>query len=209
MKIKFLNTVAGLTLSACCFLNVANAGVIALDDWFDTAGTATGGITQSQFNNGLYFAVAQDIDFSTTDTYEITDGWHIASYAEYTNLHNSYQGSINGYVHSNRNGWTQYTSASGSEEHKLFAFADMFDETLVDAGIHSGLIAFHGSVDSHIYAYGENLASIDKNTFAGLVVISDGSTAWGADVEVPEPSTLAIFALGMVGLASRRFKKQS
>ena len=26
---------------------------------------------------------------------------------------------------------------------------------------------------------------------------------------VPEPSTLAIFALGMIGLASRRFKKQS
>ncbi|TWX66411.1 PEP-CTERM sorting domain-containing protein [Colwellia sp. C1TZA3] len=29
------------------------------------------------------------------------------------------------------------------------------------------------------------------------------------NVLVPEPSTLAIFALGMIGLASRRFKKQS
>jgi len=28
-------------------------------------------------------------------------------------------------------------------------------------------------------------------------------------VQVPEPSTLAIFALGIIGLASRRFKKQS
>lgn len=28
-------------------------------------------------------------------------------------------------------------------------------------------------------------------------------------VDVPEPSTLTIFALGMIGLASRRFKKQS
>ena len=27
--------------------------------------------------------------------------------------------------------------------------------------------------------------------------------------KVPEPSTLTIFALGMIGLASRRFKKQS
>jgi hypothetical protein len=26
---------------------------------------------------------------------------------------------------------------------------------------------------------------------------------------VPEPSTLAIFALGLIGLASRRFKKHS
>jgi len=32
---------------------------------------------------------------------------------------------------------------------------------------------------------------------------------YGTKVDVPEPSTLAIFALGMIGLASRRFKKQS
>jgi hypothetical protein len=31
----------------------------------------------------------------------------------------------------------------------------------------------------------------------------------GTTRDVPEPSTLAIFALGMIGLASRRFKKQS
>ena len=31
----------------------------------------------------------------------------------------------------------------------------------------------------------------------------------GPSTDVPEPSTLAIFALGMIGLASRRFKKQS
>jgi hypothetical protein len=33
------------------------------------------------------------------------------------------------------------------------------------------------------------------------VVIND-------NVSVPEPTTLAIFALGIMGLASRRFKKQ-
>ena len=34
-------------------------------------------------------------------------------------------------------------------------------------------------------------------------------TQFNTGVSVPEPSTLAIFALGMIGLASRRFKKQS
>ncbi len=35
-----------------------------------------------------------------------------------------------------------------------------------------------------------------------------GIGSWSA-TKVPEPSTLAIFALGMIGFASRRFKKQS
>jgi hypothetical protein len=36
-----------------------------------------------------------------------------------------------------------------------------------------------------------------------------GENAVNPDVSVPEPSTLAIFALGMMGLASRKFKKKS
>ena len=35
-----------------------------------------------------------------------------------------------------------------------------------------------------------------------------GSGSLNTGTSVPEPSTLAIFALGMIGLASRRFKKQ-
>ncbi|MFT5850480.1 MAG: hypothetical protein ACI87J_000428 [Colwellia sp.] len=38
---------------------------------------------------------------------------------------------------------------------------------------------------------------------------SQGPASTKAYLDVPEPSTLAIFALGMIGLASRRFKKQS
>ena len=43
-----------------------------------------------------------------------------------------------------------------------------------------------------------------NGTFKGYDLFADGPTN-----SVPEPSTLAIFALGMIGLASRRFKKQS
>jgi len=43
------------------------------------------------------------------------------------------------------------------------------------------------------------------NSFAGLSEIRFDGTL----TSVPEPSTLAIFALGMIGLASRRFKKQA
>jgi hypothetical protein len=42
-----------------------------------------------------------------------------------------------------------------------------------------------------------------------LYSAGDQRVFWTTSVSVPEPSTLAIFALGMIGLASRRFKKQS
>ncbi len=64
-----------------------------------------------------------------------------------------------------------------------------------------------------------NSSSVATEVFggwrAGAATSLNGSTVWDRVVfttsvqEVPEPSTLAIFALAMIGLASRRFKKQS
>lgn len=52
---------------------------------------------------------------------------------------------------------------------------------------------------------------VDTMTRAGLFTISGISSVpdgtGPGNVTVPEPSTLAIFAFGMIGLASRRFKK--
>jgi len=50
-----------------------------------------------------------------------------------------------------------------------------------------------------------------QNGGAGARISSQPELAFrinGNSTEVPEPSTLAIFALGIMGLASRRFKKQ-
>ena len=44
---------------------------------------------------------------------------------------------------------------------------------------------------------------------AKLTIDADFIPTVEKNIDVPEPSTLAIFALGMIGLASRRFKKQS
>lgn len=49
-------------------------------------------------------------------------------------------------------------------------------------------------------------------TILDSYIPDEGNTlvSWSIEVEtVPEPSTLAIFALGIMGLAARRFKKQS
>jgi hypothetical protein len=73
--------------------------------------------------------------------------------------------------------------------------------------------ATHNSFTSYDSAYtvfetrGSEVISIGLRD----VQISSDCTTTGScfTTSVPEPTTLAIFALGMIGLASRRFKKQS
>jgi len=200
MKFKLLKAAfMSLVLSAS---SSAFAGVIALDDWFDYAGTNTGGLTQSQVSDNLYYAVALDLDFSTTDTYEVAAGWHIASANEWYSLYASYVGSFTGYHHYDNNGWDRYTSKSGASNHYYFALAEMFNPSFQNQAVHAG-----NYVGTTSTGYGDNLY-YNKASFAGLMVIKDGAAEWETRSEVPEPTTLAIFALGMIGLASRRFKKQ-
>jgi len=56
-----------------------------------------------------------------------------------------------------------------------------------------------------------DIASCDKDHCPARdnLDVATSTSLTGRYVDVPEPSTLAIFALGMIGLASRRFKKQS
>ena len=55
---------------------------------------------------------------------------------------------------------------------------------------------------------GQSIASMGMVDGYNLQLNIGNITFQEAGVNVPEPSTLAIFALGMIGLASRRFKKQ-
>ncbi|XPF93827.1 PEP-CTERM sorting domain-containing protein [Colwellia sp. RE-S-Sl-9] len=48
-----------------------------------------------------------------------------------------------------------------------------------------------------------------SETFVNDVGFNSQQGQWIARTQVPEPSTLAILALGVMGLASRQFKKQS
>jgi hypothetical protein len=53
------------------------------------------------------------------------------------------------------------------------------------------------------------IADVNDNSWDSTVFIQAGSFSDTDTTDVPEPSTLAIFALSLMGLASRRFKKQS
>jgi hypothetical protein len=57
-----------------------------------------------------------------------------------------------------------------------------------------------------------NSSTVNANSSNGFYVnysLSGNLAQPPAPAPVPEPTTLAVFALGMIGLASRRFKKQS
>jgi len=87
-----------------------------------------------------------------------------------------------------------------------------------NTGVHSYGLAYDVT-DSSLWVTGWNSNILSKFSSTGTLLSTttfggtSSSYAFGMEfdnsVDVPEPSTLAIFALGMIGLASRRFKKQA
>jgi hypothetical protein len=76
-----------------------------------------------------------------------------------------------------------------------------------DTGFHDYSININGLTDTwYIRDYGEiaDFGDFSSPTGVSAPIVDEPPTT-----SVPEPSTLAMFALGMIGLASRRFKKQS
>jgi len=176
---------------------VASAGLIQYDDWHDNSGD--GGLRQSFFHDTVYFAVSKDIAYSNVDTYVAAAGFHIATVAEYDALWNSAPSAGN-HLYYNQGDWIGY-SHNGHTGH-YFAFGDKQANGSARAA-HAGNFEYHASTFGYDWnsSYGTYLTA-NTQLFGGMIMIKDAT-------DVPEPSTLAIFALGIIGLASRRFKKQS
>jgi hypothetical protein len=96
------------------------------------------------------------------------------------------------------------------------------DPSLTNGCSHSGICNIWGTYwnDYQNAAYRSRFMNYDVESSDAAVVdgvqyyLSFDSSSWNTDVnarwavaEVPEPSTLAIFALGLMVLATRRFKK--
>jgi hypothetical protein len=189
MKFKFLNAaILGLVLTVS---SVANAGLIAIDDWHLTS-DSLGGLRQSTFDSSVYFAITQQQGYLSTDTFSMISGFHWASTAEAFAIFGSTRNGdfSNTRVYYNQGGWNGYIDNDGNSNSYQFIYNDTFS---------TGKYKHAGNYEEHLSNTHGNISA----RVAGLVLIKDPVT------DVPEPSTLAIFALGMIGLASRRFKKQS
>jgi hypothetical protein len=198
VKFKFLNAVfAGFTLTVSCF---ANAGLITFN------GTASDG------------------DFTALP----------GTYAEagYTLANNS--GSnyfLDNDYNTNLSAWDDDVlefNSSTSSQVTLTADGNInfdFSSAFLGSAISAASLTFEGFFDgggSITQTLSLGLNTRAQFNFAGFTNLSslvisaptDGDFAIMDDLSVsassiPEPSSLAIFALGMIGLASRRFKKQS
>ncbi|AZQ83630.1 PEP-CTERM sorting domain-containing protein [Colwellia sp. Arc7-635] len=225
MKFKFLNkALTGLVFSAGCLVSVANAGIIYSND-FESGSTAAqftvsnsvvtapnGESYIGPLNKGETPTLSLDnlathssitIDF---DIYGLRslDGTTNQDYFQFF-IDGSSQ-FIDFYGHSN--GQIVGPTTGQLVSHESTAFGHGY--------FYGGASTYHYSITYTHVASSINFgfkASTDQSwsdEAFGLdnVVVSDNRTL-SAATSVPEPSTLAIFALAIMGFASRKFKKQS
>jgi hypothetical protein len=198
MKFKFLKAAcAGLILSVSAF---SNAGLITFNGTASDGGyiSLPGSYTEAGFtltnNSGSNYFV--DNDFSTNLNSWDDDVLEFNS-PTFSQATLTADGNINFDFSSAFLG--SFNSAASLTFEGFFAGGGSITQTL-SLGLNTrALFNFTGF---------NNLSSLVISAPTdGLFALMDDLTVSASSV--PEPSTLAIFALGIIGLASRRFKKQS
>jgi hypothetical protein len=213
MKFKFSNIVlAGFILSVSCLVNISNAGLITDTD-NDSFIDETTGLEWMDFgiNNRHTFDQVKGL-LSTTYT-----GWTLATQTEVLTLwHNAFADDATAISISN----------SGARYADYRAFTTVgrlaYKETYVKMGDrknsmrgwfedYTGSLSYtHYNItgiptlNTHVYGRGINYDAERTNSGS----LNSTMLVRTSQVSVPEPSTLAIFALALMGLASLR-KRES
>lgn len=205
MKFKFLK--AGLVSVFLIGSSLANAGLIDSDYMSSNDNLA---VTDTGTNlQWLDLSVSNIWTFANwSSLVEQNNGWRLASNAEVVNLfetafptYSAVHGSA-GYVDTSDNTLIQ----------NFMSFRSLFGSTTLNSnGVDTyGLFKNENNATEMMGAsrwagtyriFSTDFNSSTPEVSSGLYIVR------GAVASVPEPSTLAIFALGMVGLVLRRTKK--
>jgi hypothetical protein len=225
MKIKPLKVAfISLIFSAACIVNVAKATLIDGKEWMQL--TQTSGYTWQQFDQifgASGFCTSGCLLGGTLDL----SGFRWASSAEVDNMINTVTGTalFGNYV-SNQGVVTLASQTDGMFSLLNATITSSFTREIegytrnqVTSGQGSGIDIFDWSSggDSGAKNLKTNFDVTVTNGQYGAWLYQDSqpnsvpepSTLAIFVLSVPEPSTFAIFALGVIGLAYRRFKKQS
>jgi hypothetical protein len=229
MKNYILNTaLAGALLAISCLYNVANASIINIDMATQAGiynGTGAASDTGTFWNdagvvNGTYQNLLQSDGVTVTNVGLQLRGWGgTYNYSGANKLtYDRFYGPYTGYAYVDING------LSANTYYDIYAYASYWNSqysvdgaapatatgnSLTTAWVEgdqyvklTGLADQMGDLTLTVYAGGGS----EWTTIAGLQISESGAASVAANA-VPEPSTLAIFAIGLMGLASRRFKK--
>ena len=201
-----------LAITTSC---LSNAGLITDHDGYVTDSVTGWQWLDARFTDNMSY---NDVLASTTSGSLI--GWEIASTSEVLGL----------LLHQNNNVLIPTTGTRGTWDRSLFSFKALV--MMLGDGANYGDNANYGFLNGMTtdipsdprraeaprtvqvgWSKGRNNKGYLRDDSSGpgsKTAVNYNTNTWLVKkAEVPEPSTLAIFALGMIGLASRRFKKQS
>jgi hypothetical protein len=192
MKLKFLNSaITGLILSLSCLVNTANAGLILSDTTDVTSLGQTSSIVfdVAGFENytDLVFTVNARGDYGRESSEFIEFLIDDASFGQF-----SY----------NTPG---VTSVVGPTNNIGYDYVMDFSFTISDVDWNTVY-----ANDSQVTVQWNHSLTVGPSApfYVSYSLTGESTAPTEPDaVPVPEPTTLAIFALGMIGFASRRFKK--
>ncbi len=185
MNLKIIKAAfAGLMLSVSCF---ANSGIIDNESY-----TTVDGIDWLDFT--------ATINMTQTEALAANQGWRAATLAESLRLMDTMYGHKLIYDDNGRSEWGLLIDGSASTN----MFKALFGNTNGRGFSHASLEGIGSISVSRRYAtvgggrtYGWHDVDF-RSEYAGIALVRS----------VPEPSTLAIFALGIMGLGFRRIKNQ-
>ncbi|MDX2368639.1 MAG: PEP-CTERM sorting domain-containing protein [Colwellia sp.] len=98
--------------------------------------------------------------------------------------------------------------STGWVDNQAYMFDIVFTSNMVQVYVDSSLEISITAADAGVASFSDGAVGF-YNSSQASVLYAGITEQIVTQQPVPEPSTLAIFALGMIGLASRRFKKQS
>jgi hypothetical protein len=221
---KFLNTSCIIFLLSIA--NMANAGLIehVVNGDFESGNTNGWTVLNSgttwNMNNGSFVPCGASVATAPiSGAYDIVSsqcGGSIASFYQDITLASSFETISLSWIDRIRNQHSAYADPSQEFKVRLFdsnlgLISEVFSTDPGDALLQIGPNSRVFDMTSELSSYAGQQIRLEffQQTQLFHFNVNLDNISLESQTSVPEPSTLAIFALGMIGLASRRFKKQS
>ena len=191
MNRKLINgLLASLAMTISCFSFTSNAALIEAD--YTTGGDNLAAYDTVSGLTWLDFSVTKNLTYNQALSF--SSDFRLATNAELASLYNSLVG-------------------NSQEKYNQFESVGLFNSANRAAGFVEGNGLAHvtnTAFNPAAYGYGVwSNTDFGGDSIAMFMVNTQSFQSPTPPNAVPEPSMLAIFALGLMGLASRRFKRQA